>query len=355
VRNGWQLAGQQQVPLDALHVRASLRFERRPGPRDTLLRIDPQRAPAMRELFNRVFGHEMSAQHWQWKYGNGRGVAVALAREGRLVAHFAGLSRQVLRLGVAQPAWQIGDVMVAPDANRALVRNGPLQKVAATFIEAEVGWGRSHRFGFGFPNDRHFKVAERLGLYTAVDTMVRVCWPAVAAPDAGHECRWLAGDGRLTVAEADAVDACWQAMAPAFADAVLGVRDAAWLSYRYLERPHVEYRLALVQERATGATLGAIVLREHETHLDLLDLVGPPAAFAALVGAARAQALACGKPRVELWSTRSQLHRLAGADLGAAEVHDMGITVPANVHTPGPPVEELRDRWFLLAGDADFT
>jgi hypothetical protein len=32
----------------------------------------------------------------------------------------------------------------------------------------------------------------------------------------------------------------------------------------------------------------------------------------------------------------------------------MGITVPANVHTPGP-VEDLKDRWFLLAGDADFT
>lgn len=354
-RCGWNLSHRVEEAAGDRQVHAFLRFDRRPGPVDTLLRVDERSAPAMRELFRHVFGHEMSPEHWQWKYGEGRGVGVALARDGRFVAHFAGLSRRVLRFGAPGLAWQIGDVMVAPDANRALVRSGPLQKVSTTFIENEVGWGRSHRFGFGFPNERAFKVAERLGLYTAVDAVVRICWPARAAPGTAPACHWLAAGGRLSAAEADAVDACWRAMAPAFADAVLGVRDAAWLCYRYLERPHVAYRLARVQERTGGAQLGVIVLREHETHLDLLDMVGPPASFASLVGAARAHAAASGRQHVALWLTRSQLHRLAAADLEAAEVHDMGITVPANVHTPGPPVEELRDRWFLLGGDADFT
>ena len=355
-RNGWKLAWQQQSTLDALRVLAGLHFERRPGPRDTVARIDAGLAPAMRELFCRVFGHEMSAQHWQWKYGEGRGSGVALARDGRLVAHFAGLSRQVLRQGVVESAWQIGDVMVAADANRALVRNGPLMKVAASFIEAEVGWGRSHRFGFGFPSDRHYQVAERLGLYTAVDALVRVVWPARAVSDPGPALQWLApAGGPFAAAESDAVDACWQAMAEGFADAVLGVRNAAWLSYRYLQRPLVQYRVGLVREHAGGSALGAIVLREHESHLDLLDLVGAPAHFGALVEAACVQAGACGRPRVDLWLTRSQLQRLPQACRDAATVHDLGITVPANVHTPGVPALALRDRWFLLGGDADFT
>ena len=194
-RSGWDLAQRVEAGAAGRHVHAFLRFERRAGVVDTLLRVDEHSAPAMRDLFRRIFGHEMSREHWQWKYGEGRGVGVALAREGRLVAHFAGLSRRVLRFGAPALAWQIGDVMVAPDANRALVRSGPLQKVSTTFIENEVGWGRSHRFGFGFPNERAFKVAERLGLYTAVDSVVRICWPARAAPDpepdsAGAGRRW---------------------------------------------------------------------------------------------------------------------------------------------------------------------
>lgn len=354
-RCGWDLSHRVEESAGEWQVRAVLRFERRSGPVDTLLRVGERQAFAMRELFRRIFGHEMSREHWQWKYGQGRGVGVGLVREGRVVAHFAGLSRRVLRTGEPELAWQIGDVMVAPDANRALVRGGPLLKVSATFIETEVGWGRRHRFGFGFPNERAFKVAERLGLYTAVDSIVRISWPARAAPEVMQACRWLGADGRLDSADADAVDACWAAMTPAFADAVLGVRDAAWLAYRYLERPHIAYRLALVHERPGGAPLGVIAMREHESHLDLLDVIGAPVAFGALVDAARATAHAAGKSSVELWMTRSQLHRWAGADLNAAAVHDTGITVPANVHTPGIAAEDLRGRWFLTAGDADFT
>lgn len=354
-RSGWVLAHRLDEPVGEREVHAVLHFERRPGPVDTLLRVDERQAPAMRELFRSIFGHEMSPEHWQWKYGQGRGVGVGLVREGRFLGHFAGLSRRVLLAGEPELAWQIGDVMVAPEANRALVRSGPLLKVSATFIETEVGWGRRHRFGFGFPNERAFKVAERLGLYAAVDSIVRISWPVRDAPAAMQACRWLGADGHLTGADADAIDACWSAMAPAFADAVLGVRDAAWLSYRYLERPHIAYRLALVHEQPGGDPLGLIVLREHASHFDLLDVVGAPAAFGRLVDAARATAHAAGKASVELWMTRSQLHRWAGAELDAAAVHETGIIVPANVHTPGIAPEALRGRWFLTAGDADFA
>jgi hypothetical protein len=33
----------------------------------------------------------------------------------------------------------------------------------------------------------------------------------------------------------------------------------------------------------------------------------------------------------------------------------MRLPLPHNLHTPGPTEAEMRDRWFLMAGDADFT
>lgn len=338
--------------------------------RDELIDITPARAAEMRRLFAEVFGHAMSPEHWHWKYADGRGQAVGLWRGDRLWAHYGGVTRAMVQQGRAVRACQICDVMVAPGANRALVRKGPLYQVTARFLSQQVGHGRPHEVAYGFPSQRAHDVAQRLGLYGQVDTTIGLAWPALAPAPAPRRARLAAladhrpaapseqrlalrGDGRLE--QAAAVDALWARMAAGLHESLIGVRDAAWLAHRYLRHPTWQYEVWLLRQGLLRKPLGVMVLRPRDTHLDLIDLVGPPSAFAALVLAARRRAHALGLARVEAWITESHRALLAAEDDPIAQATGMRLPLPHNLHAPGPSEAQMRGRWLLLAGDADFT
>ena len=344
----------QRLYDEGVYGYALLRFDRPAKPAERLVDIGPEHAAAMRQLFADVFRHEMSPEHWHWKYGDGRGRGVGLMRGERMLAHYGGVTRRVLCRGQPVLASQSCDVMVDRRGQAGLVRHGPMSQVASTFLETQLGWGQPHRLGFGFPSDRAFGAAERLGLYAAVDAVTRASWPAAVrrGGDVADELRPadLEPGGRRRAV----VDGLWGLMAESLRDAVVCVRDAAWLHHRYFARPGVTYEAFYLRRRWTRRPVGVVVLRRHEGHLEVLDLVGPPSAFPALIAQARRRAAECGLQRVDCWITVSQLHLLSAIDPPAFTATPLGITVPANVHTPGP-VDEVKDRWFLLAGDADFT
>lgn len=344
----------QRLYDEGVYGYALLRFERERRPSDRLCNVSPALAPAMRALFGQVFGQSMSAEHWHWKYGDGRGHGIGLMWDDRMVAHYGGVTRRVMCQGEAVMACQVCDVMVDRAAQAGLARQGPMAQVAASFLETQIGWGLPHRLGFGFPSDRAFGVAQRLGFYTGVDSMTRASWtPGLqASGDVAEELtvNQLAPGGRRR----SAVDGLWRQMAEALQHTVVGVRDAQWLEHRYGRRPGAAYDMFYLRRRWSRRPVGAIVLRRHDLHLEILDLVGPPAAFAALIALARHQAALHRLERVDCWITASQIHWLSDIDPQSFTATPLGITVPANVHTSGP-VAELKDRWFLLAGDADFT
>ncbi|MCZ2439518.1 MAG: GNAT family N-acetyltransferase [Burkholderiales bacterium] len=339
---------------------ARLRLERTAVPPARLVDVGPVRSSAMRGLFEAVFGHPMTAAHWAWKYGDGRGRAVGLEHEGELVAHYGGISRELRLFG--RPAWgcQVCDVMVAPKANRSLARRGPMQRIAATFLETQIGHGLPHAAGFGFPSDRHHGVADRLKLYTAVDRIVQLEWPAASGARARAVAGWRLEPlrlqaGALPPVQHRAVDALWQAMAADLGDVVLGVRDARWLGWRYLQRPGIDYELWLVKSRWWSRPLAVLALRRHADALELLDLVAPGRRFALALAAARARAAELGLPLLRCWITASQAHRLGAGRGELPRTRDPGIQVPCNLHTAALPPSALENRWFLLGGDADFT
>jgi SAM-dependent methyltransferase len=334
-----------------------LRLRRRQRPALRLAAIGAADAAAVRALFERMFGHVLSAAEWHWKYGDGRGRCVGLWQGDALVAHYGSASRAVRIDGADARAVQVGDVMVLPEANAGLGRQGALHQVSATLLEQQIGWGAPHLVGYGFPNHRAMKVAERLGLYGGVDEVIQLEWPAAVAR------RW--SDAAWRVEEVDAaafdprgpqgraLDAAWRAMAAGLPEALLPVRDPAWLRHRYGNRPGVRYRLHLVRARLGSGVAGALVLREHVDHVELMDLVGPPRHLRLLVRVARGLAAAAGRSGLHAWITVSHAAWLDDpAD--AAIRREMGVTVPTCVHTPGPAPETLRGRWFLMAGDTDF-
>ncbi len=344
-------------------VAQALCLERAQRPAQSLVKVGPERSEPMRQLFQQVFGHEMGAAQWQWKYGDGRGCAAGIEQDGQLVAHYGGQRRDLLVRGRPEVGCQMCDVMVAPSANRSLVRRGPMHRLSATFLETQLGWGQPHRIGFGFPSDRHNGLADRLRLYTMVDRLVQLRWPALDAAASSeladlppHRCEAVVlQQGRLPAGQQRAIDALWQRMAAEMTDVALGVRSADWLRWRYLDSPHARYELTLVRSRWWRRPLGLFVTRHRDDAMEMLDLVAGAAQWPLLLSLARQQAARAGKPSLRLWITQSQSARLATIDAAAVQQEPVPIQIPANLHTPGPDPLELKDRWFLMGGDADFT
>ncbi len=311
----------------------------------------PENLPALADLFQRVFGGEMSAELWHWKYGSGRGQSAVAWAEGRLVAHYGGITRPIRYFGRAEQACQVADVMVEQTERGVLTRKGAFFLTGSSLPEACSGWGAKHIIGFGFPNLRHLTLAARIGLYQEVGRILELAWtprgPAELTAGLrateitpGHWPRYRAR-----------VEALWQRMAGAFQQGIIGVRDAAWFEYRYLRHPHHHYRLYWVTRGLLRRPVGLFVLRPLEGRCELMDLAGVPDAFPGLVALARVEAGRLGAAELFAWVSRAHLPHFQQPE---HDVRDPDVVIPTSVWTPAPPAEQLAERWFLMAGDTDF-
>ncbi len=327
-----------------------LRLRKHAAPRWRISVMQPDDAAAVRGLFNEVFAPEtLTPELWQWKYGNGRGLATLAWRGARLVAHYGGLLRLVHYFGVPAQGVQIGDVMTSSAERGVLTRHGAFYQVAATFPERWVGYGARCLIGYGFPNTHAMRVAEKLGLYAATGRMAEVRWPA---PRAGRA-RLLSQARPLDpLRDASAVDALWQAMAADLAQAIVPVRSWADVHHRYLQHPHNTYQLWLIRHRLLRKPLGLLVLRQRENgKLWLLDYIGPLRHAATCLRHAQRLAARQGYDELQAWITTAfaSVFTASGAQTCPCEV-----VIPTSIHTPGPAPQQLHDRWWLMAGDTDF-
>ncbi len=300
---------------------------------------------ALLELFGRAFGHAMPPAQWRWKYAGLDPIGIMVCRDGRPVAFYGGMPREIRRFGKPAAAVQICDVMVDPAERGILTRRGPFFLAASAFAEGLVGPGRRYSLAFGFPSERHARLGERLGLYARLGEVLEAGWPALAGrPSLSLRARLLA-PGQL-----GAVDRLWEEMAAALTDAAVAVRDGAYVRRRFLEHPTIAYLPFLVTRRLSGAPVGLAVLRDHgEAGVELVDVVAPPERIPALVAIARRAAARLGRQRVFAWLTARAAAAFTGMSLAPA-----GVPVPTIIWDSSPEVLELRERWWLMGGDADF-
>lgn len=312
--------------------------------------VAAEHEPQCFDLFETAFGYRIDPRLWRWKYRDAPRPGMGAWRDGQLLAFYGAMPRQVLFRGEPASTVQIGDVMVHPAERGVMTRSGPFQIAASTFIDRSVGYGRPHLFGFGFPTDKALQVARKLGLYEQVDRMTELTWPTAGGwTDSSRllRCRPI-GPG-----DEAALDGLWAAMARDFPDSIIGVRDAAYVHARYAAHPTVRYECLLVRRLFGGAPQGLVVLRhlEDARNMELMDVVGPRRSFPALVAAARGWARRRGASSVRAWVTASHAGALT---VGGATATPLDLLVPANVWSRGPSAEDLRDRWWLTAGDTDF-
>jgi hypothetical protein len=331
---------------------ALLHFKKKSNPTWRLRLLEENQAPDMLALFERIFGHSMSSAMWQWKYGGGRGRAIGVWRQNQLVAHYGGMTRKILFFGQPQTAVQIGDVMVDSKERSVLTKRGPFFLMAATFQEYFVGYGKSILTGYGFPNERAMRVAERLCLYTNVGYMSEFEWPALKGTP-----RWLT---RLQAVDSSnieeawivtAIDECWQKMAEDLREALVGVRDWRYLRYRYLDHPHQRYQIVLIINRFDGKKRGLLVMRHDSESSEIMDLVAPLREIPLLIVHARRLAKINGCSKVFCRITEN----FAPCFITTGGIRkELEMAIPAPIWSDAPAPEMMHNRWWLMSGDADF-
>jgi SAM-dependent methyltransferase len=304
---------------------------------------------AYRQVFEDSFSVPFDPALWSWKYHSGRGVSVVAERGGQAVAHYGGVIRQIVYFSEPRKAVQICDVMVSPQERGFFSRNSLFFKTAASMLEQYAGYKADNLLGFGFPNLKAMHVAQRLGLYDKTDELMQIA----LAP---HSTQEPLSDGNWRVCAADfggalqaRAEQLWQQMKAGFSDAILGVRDGDYLSYRFLQRPGLSYNCYTVMQ---GQDVKAVAFsREHGDRQLLMDIVAAPEHLEdALLSILRTAGQ--NKP-YHFWLTAGQLARVT-TQAEHFYITATGIQVPCNRWSPGPETQRLKNAWWLTAGDMDF-
>lgn len=313
-------------------------------PRWRISHVQPKDFPEIAQLFQEVFGHPLSRDLWNWKYGAGHGNAVMARRDGALVAHYGGMYRDILLCGKPDWAFQICDVMVHAKERGVLTRQGPFSLAAATCAEI---YGP---LGYGFPNKRAMQVAEKMGLYAEAGQMAEVRWgPATTGLRLRTRVRKLGLHG--SAADRALVNQMWAQMANDLRESVVGERNWDYLEHRYFNHPHNHYEVLAVTERFTGRALGVVVLRRLEQACELLDVIAPLRNLGLVIDQARRMAGRWGLPYLYCWITKNYLPWLLCCE-GKEEALD--ISIPTSCWTADTRSEQIKGKWWLMSGDTDF-
>jgi len=313
---------------------------------------EAQDFPAMQALFESVFRETMSEAFRAWKYRPGNSGAVVVYREGELVGHYGGVGADIHMQGAPAKAIQIVDVMIKPSARAAVRTHSPFFLAGSQFLERYIGYRQPYLLGYGFPSDRHLRLAQRLGLYAPVGSMQQLEWDCASLKKGVGFVHKIT---RISVGNfaryQSKLDQLWQQMLTGFSQQYLVKKDAAFVWWRYLQNPQQKYTVLFVQQRFTGTPVGVVVVKDNPDHMLLMDVIGAPEKIAALTAIAAHETGLNPAKVLRNWCADSWTDRFP---LAAARQERLPISTPANIWTAGPAPETIRGKWWLMPGDTDF-
>lgn len=333
----------------------------------TLRDVLPGDMAAVLALHTRVFGPDVDAQWFAWKYGQGplqgHGQAVGAWHGDELIAYCGGVPRTLWRQGQRVRGLQIGDVMVHPARRGILTRHGPFFHVCKHFYDSRLGPEpqRPFQLGFGFPSDRALRLPVLLGLLRDGGVNEALHWDTTASEALRLPWSWrwqalLPADLRFD----RAVNAAWQSMRAQTGSLTLGQRDAAYLRWRYIERPNAagtrdgappRYRFFALHRPWSATPAGIAVLDLRSTSAHWLDWVGPVELMPLASRACRLEAGRAGASELTAWASLAVAQQLEHSDIVRREVC-AGIGIPSASDLKPQDVPGLR--WWLMGGDTDF-
>lgn len=318
--------------------------------------IDSFEPVEIADLFQKSFNVDFDAALWRWKYqkGDGRCVVARSDKDGPIVAHYGGAPRHIYYFGSPAMAIQVCDVMVLPEIRRQYGKSSLFFKVAASFLEREIGNTVKHLLGFGFPNQKAMNIAMRLGLYEKTDDFVEVIYPRRDRREENPKYVVNPLDQEDEEQQRE-LDGLWDAMRKDFEDNIIGVRDWGYIQYRYFEHPFAtshRYQCVTIRNSLSTEPLAIAILQDRENYRLIMDLICPRASFSTAISALNQKLSESSQAQgLKMWITRGALPRIMS---DGAIVNELGIEIPCNSWNPGPSAASLYGRWWLTAGDMDF-
>ena len=323
----------------------------------TLKVLAPEDEHAFLKLHQDVLGSSADPDWFDWKYKLGHAVGMSLWHQDRMVAHCGGIPRKVLHQGVLRHDLQIGDVMVSPEWRGALTRQNPFFHVSEGLYQNFLGADKAFHMGFGFPSDRHLRLAVKLGIGWRIGEVHQLRWNL---NEAASSLGWLWQDELLSANEPvvlkNALTQSWSCMEQ---DAqslnyTMGLRDWTQFEWRFLQRPDKKYQFIALKRPWSSQCLGVAVVSAPSVPgaaMLWLDWIGSTQliteAHRMVMKLAHAQKAIC----VLCWSSAEVEKSLAQTSIDAIEICAvMGVPVASNV-----TAEESQNlRWWAMAGDTDF-
>lgn len=324
-------------------------------------------ADAVVALHTQVFGKDVDATWFAWKYGDNRhegcGEGMTAWHDGTLVAFCGGLPRSLWHQGQRLGGLQIGDVMVHPEWRGILTRRGPFFQVSQALYASRIGVAtvRPFQLGFGFPNLRHLRLGVILDLLWDGGQIEELKWSTATATPTVLPWGWRWRALLPTEERFDrVVDSAWESMRKESPDLMLGERNAAYLRWRYVDRPPSvdaasdrapRYRFFELLRPWWSAGSGVAVLDLRSATARWLDWVGPLELMPHASLACRAESAMAGATELSLWASQAVADVLAKAQIDHRVVcAGLGIPVIADMSPPKMPVLD----WWLMGGDTDF-
>ena len=139
----------------------------------------PDDLPDLARVFREAFGGELSVAEWTWKYVDSpfHGASVVAVVDGRPEGFYGAWATRYRGAAGNLPGVAAVDVMTSRAA-QALGRHVVFRELALTFSARNGDLGAP--FFFGFPNDRHRIMGEKLLDYVEVERCGE--WEATALP-----------------------------------------------------------------------------------------------------------------------------------------------------------------------------
>ena len=377
----------------------------------TVRAIRPSDQSVVLQLHDTVFSSGVQTDWHAWKYSptKGCGQAVGVWNDGQLIAHCGGLPRRLHAGTDTVSGLQIGDVMVAPDWRGLMTRSSPFFHASNVLYSHWIGTNTDHSVGFGFPNHRHQRLAVTQGLAWDAGAILSLQWDQTLQPPEplGRYTalyRQLQQHVHLLMQRPAAVRSVeipiqalrdqddllvrsWNAMQTdtESAHVVFGVRDKAYLSWRYLHHPTQAYRcLRLMDSRELGGhgrnglqqPVGLVFWRLDGDTAMWLDWVGPMRWLPEALRHCQTAAVGAGARRLTAWmspvaasmlgepmplmqptppkaDTAVPSRVLPNSMLTTSEVARVGV--PRTSCWPqGGEVGVKSARWWWMGGDTDF-
>ncbi len=306
-------------------------------------------------LHVRVFGPGAGDAWYQWKYVEGHGLGTGLWHQGELISHCGGVPRALWGNGRPHTGIQIGDVMVAPEWRGILTRRGPFFHASEAFYQGHVGKNAGHEIAFGFPSERHLRLAVMLQLLWDGGPIHALSWDVT--PDAQALSSWVWRWSEVDAANAafdELVGTAWATMRAGAGDLWVGERGAEYVRWRYCNRPERRSRFFALSRPWSRKPVGIAVLDMGGASVQWLDWIGAPSMIGVAVTACLVEAARAGAQAMDAWTSPAVTQSLQSSRHGRPSRQSVTAWLGIPRASSLEPEALAGMRWWLMGGDTDF-